>query len=83
MLTANKNFCTALGYDLTEIVGKHHRIFCDSELAGSRAYQEFWECSRAASSRPRNIAVSARTARLSGSRPLTTRSSVPANPIRS
>ncbi|NTB95430.1 PAS domain-containing protein [Agrobacterium tumefaciens] len=43
ILTANKNFCTALGYDLTEIVGKHHRIFCDSELAGSRAYQEFWE----------------------------------------
>ncbi len=43
ILTANKNFCAALGYDLTEIVGKHHRIFCDSELAASRAYQEFWD----------------------------------------
>ncbi|AYM06514.1 MULTISPECIES: methyl-accepting chemotaxis protein [Agrobacterium] len=42
ILTANKNFCAALGYDLAEIVGKHHRIFCDGELAASRAYQEFW-----------------------------------------
>ena len=43
ILTANKNFCAALGYDLTEIVGKHHRIFCDSELIASRAYQDFWD----------------------------------------
>jgi methyl-accepting chemotaxis protein len=33
----------ALGYDLAEIVGKHHRIFCDREIAASHAYQEFWE----------------------------------------
>lgn len=43
ILTANSNFCMALGYELTEIVGKHHRIFCDRDLASSRAYQEFWE----------------------------------------
>ncbi|WP_186376905.1 methyl-accepting chemotaxis protein [Agrobacterium sp. DE0009] len=42
ILTANKNFCAALGYELTEIVGKHHRIFCDNTLATSRAYDEFW-----------------------------------------
>lgn len=29
ILTANDNFCRALGYDLAEIVGKHHRIFVD------------------------------------------------------
>ena len=28
ILTANSNFCKALGYELAEIVGKHHRIFC-------------------------------------------------------
>ena len=43
ILTANRNFCMALGYDLAEIVGKHHRIFCDREIAASHAYQEFWE----------------------------------------
>ncbi|WP_421401591.1 methyl-accepting chemotaxis protein [Agrobacterium fabrum] len=43
ILTANLNFCMALGYDLAEIVGKHHRIFCDREIAASHAYQEFWK----------------------------------------
>lgn len=43
ILTANSNFCKALGYELAEIVGKHHRIFCDRDLAASRSYQEFWE----------------------------------------
>ena len=43
ILTANRNFCAALGYDLAEITGKHHRIFCDGDFAASRAYQEFWQ----------------------------------------
>ncbi len=42
ILAANKNFCTALGYDLSEILGKHHRIFCDPEYVASSAYQDFW-----------------------------------------
>ncbi|NTJ43260.1 PAS domain S-box protein [Agrobacterium larrymoorei] len=42
ILTANKNFCAALGYDLTEIVGKHHRIFCDSDFVASPDYADFW-----------------------------------------
>ncbi|MDS7598044.1 methyl-accepting chemotaxis protein [Agrobacterium tumefaciens] len=42
ILTANKNFCAALGYELSEIVGKHHRMFCDRDLAASREYQDFW-----------------------------------------
>ncbi|MEC9462705.1 MAG: PAS domain-containing protein, partial [Pseudomonadota bacterium] len=29
ILTANENFCRALGYQLSEIVGKHHRTFVD------------------------------------------------------
>ncbi|MDR6103504.1 methyl-accepting chemotaxis protein [Agrobacterium larrymoorei] len=42
ILEANANFCEALGYELTEIVGKHHRIFCDQDYANSADYQDFW-----------------------------------------
>ena len=42
ILTANENFCRALGYDLKEIVGKHHRIFCEASYAGSDEYRQFW-----------------------------------------
>ena len=43
ILTANENFCEALGYSLSEIKGRHHRIFCDSEYANSSEYSRFWE----------------------------------------
>ena len=43
ILTANQNFCSALGYDLAEIVGKHHRIFCDKDYVSSGEYSKFWE----------------------------------------
>lgn len=39
---ANENFLKAVEYDLTEVVGKHHRIFVDSEYAKGGEYQEFW-----------------------------------------
>ena len=42
ILTANENFCHALGYDLKEIVGKHHRIFCDAAYVASEEYRQFW-----------------------------------------
>ncbi|OCW55659.1 methyl-accepting chemotaxis protein [Hoeflea olei] len=42
ILTANENFCATLGYDLSEIVGKHHRIFCDPAYVKSPDYAEFW-----------------------------------------
>ena len=43
ILTANNNFLCAMGYELDEIVGKHHRIFCTPEFAQSHEYQEFWQ----------------------------------------
>lgn len=43
ILEANENFCAAMGYDRSEIVGKHHRIFVDPEYAGSPEYIQFWE----------------------------------------
>ena len=42
ILTANENFCRALGYDLKEIAGKHHRIFCDQAYTTSDEYRQFW-----------------------------------------
>jgi methyl-accepting chemotaxis protein len=43
ILDANQNFCSALGYDLTEIKGRHHRIFMDSTAAKEPAYRRFWD----------------------------------------
>jgi len=41
--TANKNFLKALKYELNDIVGKHHRIFCEERYSQSRDYERFWE----------------------------------------
>ena len=42
VISANENFLRMFGYDLDEIVGKHHRIFCDPGYAESPEYGEFW-----------------------------------------
>lgn len=42
ILGANENFLTALGYQLAEIKGKHHAIFCDSAYVNSEDYRRFW-----------------------------------------
>lgn len=42
ILTANANFCNALGYKLDEIAGKHHRLFVDPSYAASSDYANFW-----------------------------------------
>ena len=39
---ANQNFLAAVGYTLEEIVGQHHRIFCEPGYAASSEYQQFW-----------------------------------------
>jgi len=39
---ANRNFLSVVGYDLNEIVGRHHRMFVDPAEAQSPAYVEFW-----------------------------------------
>lgn len=43
ILDANENFCSAMGYSLAEIVGKHHRIFCEEDYRNSQAYIDFWK----------------------------------------
>ncbi len=42
IITANDNFLGALGYTLSEIQGKHHRMFCEEAYRSSSAYTEFW-----------------------------------------
>ncbi len=46
IITANENFCNALGYQLQEIQGQHHRIFCEAEYRESPEYGEFWSTLR-------------------------------------
>lgn len=43
ILTANKPFLDAMGYNLAQIQGKHHRMFCDPTVANSAEYQHFWD----------------------------------------
>ncbi len=47
VLSANDNFCRALGYELEEIKGKHHRIFVDKTYRESREYDAFWDALKA------------------------------------
>jgi methyl-accepting chemotaxis protein len=43
ILHANENFCAGLGYDLAEIRGRHHRMFCEPGYAASPEYADFWK----------------------------------------
>jgi methyl-accepting chemotaxis protein len=43
ILTANEKFLQLMEYSLAEIQDQHHRIFCSTEIANSRAYQQFWQ----------------------------------------
>jgi methyl-accepting chemotaxis protein len=42
VLTANANFLRVLGYQASEVKGRHHRMFVDPALANSPAYTQFW-----------------------------------------
>jgi methyl-accepting chemotaxis protein len=43
ILSANANFCKALGYDQSELIGRHHRMFVSPEFAASEEYRAFWD----------------------------------------
>lgn len=43
VLTANANFLRLFGYELNEVMGKHHRLFLFEADSQSAAYQEFWQ----------------------------------------
>jgi methyl-accepting chemotaxis protein len=42
IITANENFLATLGYALSEIQGRHHSLFVESDYGSSGEYREFW-----------------------------------------
>ena len=42
ILHANALFLQSTGYTLEEVVGRHHRMFCEPRIADSAAYRDFW-----------------------------------------
>jgi methyl-accepting chemotaxis protein len=42
VLHANANFLDAMGYTLREVVGQHHKMFCEPEFVRSSEYRDFW-----------------------------------------
>jgi methyl-accepting chemotaxis protein len=46
IITANENFLTTMGYSMSEIEGRHHRIFVKPAYAESEEYQSFWQALR-------------------------------------
>ncbi|MGC8100497.1 methyl-accepting chemotaxis protein [Metapseudomonas otitidis] len=42
IITANPLFLQVVGYTEQEIVGKHHRLFCEDSFRNSSAYERFW-----------------------------------------
>ena len=47
VLSANKNFCTLLGFERSTLIGQRHATLCDPEYAASDAYRQFWNDLRA------------------------------------
>lgn len=42
ILNANQNFLHTMGYELKEIQGRHHAMFCDEGSVHSPEYDQFW-----------------------------------------
>jgi methyl-accepting chemotaxis protein len=43
ILSANENFCAAMGYTADQLIGKHHSMFCEPSYANSDDYRQFWK----------------------------------------
>lgn len=42
VLRANDLFLQTMGFQRQEVIGQHHRIFCDEKYVSSPAYQQHW-----------------------------------------
>ena len=42
ILDANANFLNTFGYGREEVLGRHHRMFCQPEFAASSEYADLW-----------------------------------------
>ncbi len=56
ILSANDNFLKTMGYHADEIIGKHHRMFCDPAYVASSAYSELWATLRRGESQSKRFA---------------------------
>src|SRR5450830_891324 len=43
VINANENFLAVMGYELSDIQGEHHRVFCEDDYAASLEYRKFWQ----------------------------------------
>lgn len=43
ILTANENFLKAVGYELSDIRGRHHKMFLDDADSNTDEYRQFWQ----------------------------------------
>ena len=42
VVDVNQNFLDTMGYTRDELIGQHHRVFCDAAHVASPEYQAFW-----------------------------------------
>lgn len=47
---ANELFCSAMGYSPDEIIGKHHKMFCEPTYVASQSYKDHWHALASGSS---------------------------------
>ena len=47
VVSVNDNFLKLMGYVESEVLGKHHAMFCEDRFAKSEDYREFWDKLRA------------------------------------
>ncbi len=47
VLEVSDSFRSCMGYERTEVLGKHHSMFCSRELVSSQIYSNFWDDLRA------------------------------------
>ena len=67
ILSANENFCKALGYQASEIIGQHHSLFVEPEYVRSRNIANSGPSSAAANSTLASTSASAKADGTSGS----------------
>jgi methyl-accepting chemotaxis protein len=70
ILRANRHFLELMGYSLSEVENKHHRIFVDHETASSKDYENFWKDLRNGIPRPgeyKRVTKSGKTVFIKGS----------------
>ena len=46
ILSANQNFLTLLGYEMEELIGRHHAILCPPDFITTDAYKQKWQSLR-------------------------------------